>query len=314
MMLRMTASSILVGYDGSPHSEDALALARVMSAATGAQIVLGRIFPSEPLARSAVPVPLPELSAHFEEQRRLVREQLQQVASRNDAAAEVAPGTSTAQGLHQLADELDPGLVVVGSAHRGRLGQVLAGNVALRLLNGLERPLAVAPAGYGEHDAQLRTIGVGFDGSPEARAALEVARRLAQGSGAEVEVIGVAQPHADLTPHPWAFAWGAGAIRDDLDERLRGRLESAAQGLPRGIRHSAHLHTGAPAIVLLEAARSLDLLILGSRGYGPARRVLLGSVSGRVVRGSECPVLVVPRPVAREPEPLDGSAEQAAPA
>jgi nucleotide-binding universal stress UspA family protein len=310
----MTASSILVGYDGSPHSEDALALARVMSAATGAQIVLGRIVPSEPLALSAVPVPLPELSAHFEEQRRLVREQLQQVAALDDAVAEVAPGTSTAQGLHQLAEEVDPGLVVVGSSHRGRLGQVLAGNVALRLLNGLDRPLAVAPASYGERDAQLRTIGVGFDGSPESHAALEEAGRLAQGSDTEVEIVGVAPPHADLTPHPWAFAWGAGAVRDDLDERLRGRLESAAGALPHGIRHSAQLHTGVPAVVLLDAAHSLDLLVLGSRGYGPARRVLLGSVSSRVVRGSECPALVVPRPAAREREPLSASAERGAPA
>ena len=78
----MTASSILVGYDGSPHSEDALALARVMSAATGAQIVLGRIVPSEPLALSAVPVPLPELSAHFEEQRRVVRAALRYLQRR----------------------------------------------------------------------------------------------------------------------------------------------------------------------------------------------------------------------------------------
>lgn len=311
IMPRMAASTILVGYDGSPHAEDALALARVISEATGAQIVLGRIVPSEPLPLTAVPVP--ELRARFEEQERLVLGELQQVADHNGAAAEAGPGTSTAQGLHQLADELDPGLVVVGSSHRGALGQVLAGNVALRLLNGLDRPLAVAPAGYAERDAQLRTIGVGFDGSPESHVALDTAGRLAQGSGAEVELIGVALPHADLTPHPWAFAWGAGAVRDDLDERMRGRLESAAGSVPHGIRHSAQLHTGAPNVVLLDAARSLDLLVLGSRGYGPARRVLLGSVSGRLVREAPCPVLVLPRPAAREREPL-ASVERAAPA
>jgi nucleotide-binding universal stress UspA family protein len=308
----MAASSILVGYDGSPHAEDALALARVMSAATGAQIVLGRIVPWEPLVLTAVA--RSELRARLKEHERLVRDELHEVAGRTGAAAEVAPGTSTPKGLYQLADKLDPSLVVVGSSHRGRLGQVLSGNVALRLLNGLDRPLAVAPAGYSEHDAQLRTIGVGFDGSPESHAALEEAGRLAEGSDADVQVIGVAPPHADLTPHPWAFAWGAGAVRDDLDERLRERLESAARGLPHGIRHSAHLHTGAPAIVLLEASHSLDLLILGSRGFGPARRVLLGSVSSRVVRGAHCPVFVVPRPAVREQEPNGASVERAAPA
>ena len=204
--------------------------------------------------------------------------------------------------------------MVVGSSHRGRAGQVLAGNLALRLLNGLDRPLAVAPAGYSERDAQLRTIAVGFDGSPEAHAALGAAGSLAQGSGAEVEVIGVAPPYADLTPSPWAFAWGAAPVRDDLDERRRGRLESAAGGLPYGVRHATELHTGAPAVVLLDAAHSHDLLILGSRGYGPARRVLLGSVSGRIVREAACPVLIVPRPTAGAREPLGAPAERAAPA
>ena len=139
----------------------------------------------------------------------------------------------------------------------------------MRLLNGLDRPLAVAPAGFADRSHRLRTIGVGFDGSPESRAALQAAARLARHAGAEVEVIGVAVPHADLTPNPWAFAWGAGAIRDDLDERMRGRVESAAGGLPHDVRHSTQFHTGTPADVLVDAADELDLLVVGSRGYGP---------------------------------------------
>jgi hypothetical protein len=43
--------------------------------------------------------------------------------------------------------------------------------------------------------------------------------------------------------------------------------------------------------------------VTGSRGYGPARRLLLGSVSGHVVREARCPVLVVPRPAVGEGEP-----------
>lgn len=193
--------------------------------------------------------------------------------------------------------------MVVGSSHRGRLDQVLAGNVALRLLNGLDRPLAIAPAGYATRDAKLRMIGVGFDGSPESRAALRVAGRLARAAGSEVEVIGAAVPHADLAPNPWAFAWGAGDTREDLDERLRAELDSAAASLPDSVASSAESRTGGAVEVLLDASRSLDLLVLGSRGYGPVRRLLLGSVSGRIVRDASCPVLVVPGPEARELEP-----------
>ena len=307
---RMAASRILVGYDGSPHAEDALALGRVLSAATGAEIVLARIVPLDPLVLTAVP--LPELRARYEDQERHVLEELQRVADRHGVTAEAGPGASTAQGLHDLADELDPELVVVGSSHRGRVGEVMAGNVALRLLNGLDRPLAVAPADYAAREARLGTIGVGFDGSPEAQAALQTAGRLARAVDAEVELIGATVPHAALTPHPWAFGWGAGTARDDVDERMRGRIESAAGGLPREVRHSERLQAGAPAPILLGATDYLDLLVLGSRGYGPARRLLLGSVSGRIVREARCPVLVVPRPAAREREPLPASA--AAPA
>ena len=280
--------------DESPHGDDALALARVIATATGAEIVLGRVVPWEPLALTAVPVP--ELRARFEVEERATAERLQQVAEREGVAAEAGPGASVAAGLHDLAEELDPELVVVGSSHRGTVGQVLAGNVAVRLLNGLDRPLAVAPAGLADRSNGLGTIGVGFDGSPESRAALQAAARLARAADAEVEVIGVALPHADLTPNAWAFAWGAGAIRDDLDEGMRGRIESAAGSLPQDVRHSTQFHTGTPADVLVDASDELDLLVVGSRGYGPTRRLLLGSVSARIVREARCPVLVTPRP------------------
>ena len=52
---------------------------------------------------------------------------------------------------------------------------------------------------------------------------------------------------------------------------------------------------GDPAEVLAERSRELDLLVVGSRGYGPVRHALEGNVSGRVMRLASCPVLVVPR-------------------
>ena len=60
--------------------------------------------------------------------------------------------------------------------------------------------------------------------------------------------------------------------------------------------------SGDPVLVLeQEASRGLDLLVLGARGYGPLRSVLLGSVSTEVVCHSPCPVLVVPRSVEFDP-------------
>jgi nucleotide-binding universal stress UspA family protein len=306
----MAASRILVGHDGSPHAQDALALGRSLAELTGAELVLARVVPWEPLPLQAIPVP--ELRSRYEEQDRTALAELQRAADRVGAAAETGPGESPAQGLQLLAGEIDPDIVVVGSSHRGRVGQVLAGNVALRLLGGLDRPLAVAPAGHADRARGVRIIGVGFDGSPESRAALLTAGELARRGQAEVRVISVAPPPAELVPHPWTFGWGAGSGLGEHEERLRGSLESAAGGLPSGVRRSTRFHSGAPVAVLSDEAAELDLLVLGSRGYGPLRRVLLGSVSADLVRGAACPVLVVPRPGSPRPDeqvtPVEGAA------
>jgi nucleotide-binding universal stress UspA family protein len=56
---------------------------------------------------------------------------------------------------------------------------------------------------------------------------------------------------------------------------------------------------GDPADVLTEQAAELGMLVVGSRGYGPLRRVLLGSVSDALLERTACPVMIVPRGVER---------------
>jgi nucleotide-binding universal stress UspA family protein len=245
-------------------------------------------------------VPIPELKQRYEEEERETLAELQSVADQAGASAEAGPGESPSQGLQWLAEELEPDIVVVGSSHRGRVGQVLAGNVALRLLNGLDRPLAVAPAGYAETTGKVESIGVGFTATPESRAAVRTAGELAQAANAKVRVIGVGEPHSPLVAHPWGFGWQPGPDTERHYARPRGELESAARGLPAGVQRTAEFHIGGVAAVLGDYAQWVDLLVLGSRGYGPIRRVLVGSVSSELVRGAACPVLVVPRPQVRD--------------
>jgi len=73
-------------------------------------------------------------------------------------------------------------------------------------------------------------------------------------------------------------------------------LHEAAARIPDEVTVAKELLSRGPAANLIEeAAKRVDLLVMGSRGYGPIRRVLLGSVSAPVVRHCPCPVLVVPR-------------------
>lgn len=80
---------------------------------------------------------------------------------------------------------------------------------------------------------------------------------------------------------------------------LQQALDRALASLPEGIQAAASLLTGdvADALGALDE-RDVDLLICGSRGYGPLSRVLLGGVSARLIRRAAAPVLVVPRSAA----------------
>ena len=67
---------------------------------------------------------------------------------------------------------------------------------------------------------------------------------------------------------------------------------------------------GEPEVSLVDLSRHLDLLVMGSRGYGPTRAVLLGGVSRRVSAEAACPVLIIPRGAARSLEDMLAHADR----
>jgi nucleotide-binding universal stress UspA family protein len=200
--------------------------------------------------------------------------------------------TSPARALHDLAAAAGADLVVVGSTHTGRLGRVLPGSTGEKLLHGSPCAVAVVPRGYTER--RVTKIGVAYDGSDEARAALEAAEALAETFGARLELVGVAG--LDWYAGP-SIAGGAGyeldTLREETLHRLREQLDEALTTLT--VEADTVLRTGEPVEELIRRTEYLDLLVTGSRGYGPLRAVLVGGVSGRVIRGAHCPVIVVPR-------------------
>jgi nucleotide-binding universal stress UspA family protein len=81
-------------------------------------------------------------------------------------------------------------------------------------------------------------------------------------------------------------------------ETLRETQRAAVAGLPAALRAEPRFRTGIAAEVLLsECELGVDLLVVGSRGRGPLKGALLGSVSGTVLERCASPVLVVPRPL-----------------
>jgi nucleotide-binding universal stress UspA family protein len=92
-----------------------------------------------------------------------------------------------------------------------------------------------------------------------------------------------------------AGAFPVQSVGQALRGQLRGEAEKAAAGLASGPSPEILFKEGDPASELIEASAELDLLVLGARAHGPARSVLLGSVSDATAAGSQAPVVVVPR-------------------
>ena len=288
----MTAyRKILVGYDDSEQARDALALGRQLADVSGAALVVGGIFPLDPIWGSSVDQSFRETEANYA---RRVKEAARAVGAEADAY----PSSSAARGLHNLAEEIGADLIVVGSSHRGRAGQALAGGVGTTLLHGAGSAVAVASRGFREEPAAVKTIVVGFDGSAEAGQALVSAWQLAKQAGATLKLISVAVPPPLAAVRTEA---GRQELLDAIRDAVRDMLTEARNTVPDGIELETTLITGDPVEALKDVAGALGtILVVGSRGYGPLRRVLLGSVSAKLVAGAPCPVLVTPRGIAEQ--------------
>jgi nucleotide-binding universal stress UspA family protein len=100
----------------------------------------------------------------------------------------------------------------------------------------------------------------------------------------------------------------------DVRAELEDRLEQAAAPIREDVFVWAEIVPGQTTAALVKRSERLDLLVLGSRGYGPLSRVLLGSISRRVVSDARCAVLVVPRgarALGDSQQPADATASQA---
>ena len=285
--------TIVVGYDGRREGRDALTLAAALASVIGEDLLVASVYPSP---ETGVGLTTEELQARGE---RLAAEGVGELPDGVHATPVAVPGHSAAEGLYRLIEAETPSLVVVGSSHRGTLGNVLAGRVASRLLTAAPCPVAVAPRGASMGDPPvLRKIGVGFDDTPESWNAVQRAAAIGIAAGASLRLIHALQPVAAPPMAPEESA----RLTGELSELRERALARAAASVSKDLHPETVMLVGDPARVLeREAGEGLDLLVLGSRGYGPVRRVLLGGVSESVVRRSPCPVLVVPRTVEFDP-------------
>jgi len=290
-MTGLTSPTIVVGFDGSARGEDAIELGSLLADLLSARMVAVCAW-----SRPALSGAGDALTRVLREEAERIAGQAVRMASTPVEAAIAVEEVAPARALARVAAEREASLVVVGSSHRGTLGRLAVGSVPERLLHEDGVAVAVAPAGYvtGEPPA-LSSVGVGFDGSPSAQAALALAAVIARAARVPLRVFGVIGPEL-VGPFPATLNTDARAAHiAAIRAREQIALEHAVAELRgAGLEIVVEPRLGDPASSLEARSRELGLLVLGSHGYGALRRVLHNSVSTHLTRSAACPLIVVP--------------------
>jgi nucleotide-binding universal stress UspA family protein len=268
---------VIVGVDGGPTGRDAVALAKLLVAQDG-ELALAHVYELTPYRGASGaygPAQHAESTALLEQARE---------AAGLDAELVDITASSVGRGLHYLSETREADLLVVGSSAQGLVGRVLVGDITRAALIGAPCAVAVAPMGHAAAAGALAKIGVGYDSTPECEAALALARELAAIHGASVSVMTVVEPSVV-----------AGLLRTPAEADYAEELADARAALAKLEGVEGKVVLGSAGEELASFGEQLDLLVVGSRGYGPIRRLMFGGVATQLASSSPCPLVVMPR-------------------
>ncbi|MBK5233995.1 MAG: universal stress protein [Thermoleophilia bacterium] len=276
---------VIVGVEETEEAKDALRFARLFADAEEAELHVVSVR-SDTIFYEGTDQMEADREKFFEQMLEFAREEVGQDFHFHRAIEHSVP-----RGLTEAAEELEAGAMIIGSSHRGPIGRVLMGDAGARLAAGSPCSVIVTPRGWRRSGgARFGKIGIGFHSTRESEDALSYGSELAKKLKASVLIIGVV---------PAVISPGRGGFTDQAYwDHLQEDTEKAVAEATRRVGvdgAEGQVRVGYAADELTEASLDLDLLVLGSRSYGPIRRVLLGGTSVRVMRSSACPVVIVPR-------------------
>jgi nucleotide-binding universal stress UspA family protein len=317
------ARDILVPLDGSTFSEHALPAAADLARRTGARLHLVQVH--EPVTAGIHPDGIPVYDTRWEGALRAQEEEyLRGVAGQVASSAGVSPVTELLDGpvtptLCAYVAEAGIGQIVMTTHGRGGISRAWLGSIADALVRRasvpvlLFRPLQEAV----EWKRQLSTrhVLVPLDGSELAEGILDPALELGTLTGARFTLLRIVLPLPFVVPSRLAdptFSETGAAQSKDLAARY---LASVAQGLrARGARVDfvTMFHTSpAHGIIDYAATHAVDLIAMATHGRGGWKRVALGSVADKVMRGTTVPLLLLRPARSRKPAPVTDAASGA---
>lgn len=285
-MIERALSTLVVGIDGLSGGDDAAALAHAL-AGPSTTVALVHVAPEgAPLdaARSVLSAARTRFGA--------------------SCLTVLRSAPDTAGGLREAARDLGADAIVVGSPTARPPGAPPADLPGI--LHHAPCAVGVAPRGEAARGRSLRRIGVAYRDTPSGHAALALGREIAAQHRAELHAMTV----VPLLPRPWLGPVIGGA---EAAHRLGGEPSEVARTHLDGLDGVVGVVTeGDPAAQLTRFSRTVDLLIVGTRGHGALRRLLVGSTAEVLLTASACPVLVVPGGAVGAPhQAAGGTAEPA---
>jgi nucleotide-binding universal stress UspA family protein len=298
-------TKILLATDGSEEADLALRTATDLATSTGSELHIVYVeatfyvFPTtdwETFGGEELPTRLDETAK--ETAKTKVDEQVQRVSEADGevAGAHARVGFPEAE-IVDLAEELGAGLIVMGSRGLGGVRRALTGTVSDSVVRHAHCPVMVV---RGEPVAFPTKILLATDGSEDANLASSTATDLAKSTNSELHILYVGGMPGVFYESPGAIALDPdlqSRMEKDAEEAARTRLKEQVQKIHEagGEITETHARVGFPEAKIVDLAEEMraGLIVIGSRGLGPLRRALMGSVSDSVVRHAHCPVLVV---------------------
>lgn len=295
--------SIVVAIAEEPASREALRLGVCAARQLHLPLVVGAVAIGAQFV-PAVPAGWIAESVDPDAIRAVLREHLDALAAEvpDDVPCATVPviARSVAAGIEDLAEQNGAELIVLGSSRYGLVGRLVEGDPALGVIRHTTCTVLIAAPHDDSVEASRRPaaeprIGVAWDRSEPAALALASAAEAASRLAAPLHVVHVLEPVMPLLTLPEDPAVGRHLAAD--------RREAAADAIRAATRDLAcpveiEIREGHPSDELDAATQDLDVLFVGSRRQGPARRLLSGSVSRHLVHHAHCAVAVVAPPVA----------------
>jgi nucleotide-binding universal stress UspA family protein len=279
-------ATLVCGVDDSPHAADVVAFARALAERLQLRLCLVHsVHPDGFLAGE------PRLDAL-----RRGDDLLDALDASEDRVVEL--GDPAELLLETLRDGAE--MAVVGSRGRGPGRIALLGSVSNAVVHASPCPLIVVPPGAAVELDDDVTIVCGVDGSPGSDAALGRAGALASALGGRLTAVHV-RPDA-LTPHATSLMPGPQPFSGSMDEAraatiiVRHPLAQVDPDVPVGTRIENGPVAGRLAAVA--AGEPSAIIVVGTRGQGPMRSAIFGSVSSQLAAGAPVPVMIVPSPAA----------------